>query len=756
MLNRLKIEEGWFTLLLVWALVMTAALAILNAELISGLELMPIIGSAGVFVGIILAKSRFPARSAHSIAVIYGLFFLIFIVGKELPLELSWRERIVDLIGRQSEWISKAISQGSSRDGLIFVIHTSVIFWLLGYTASWYTFRRPRLWLVVLPSGFVLLSIVYYYYGPKPLAGFLVIYTLLSLMYIARTHLGAQEKKWRAEAVRFDSGLRSNFFQASLLAALIVLGISWGLPSAPENSALSNAFSQSNISERWRGFQDSWTRLFSSLRVYGAGTNDAFRNSLSLGGPRSVSNTLIMDIYLEEPLPYVYWKAVSYDDYEDGTWTISSSDSYDLLPDEGGIPIESTRMRKEVVQTIVNYVPNAATIYAAPDLINSERHIVVNHSLDDAGKIVVHSARSRLMLRQGERYRVVSDYSIADATSLRQASQEYPDWIRAKYLQVSESITPETIALAEKLSIEADNPFDKAISIRNYLRSNIAYNDQIQAPPEGVEPIHYVLFQRQEAYCNYYASAMVIMLRSQGVAARFVAGYTQGDWDDETGSYRVRAKNAHAWVEVYFPEFGWVQFEPTASIPLGNRPESAGNPGDAFATQLNLEEEQALIDDLTRNNEELAGTEQQADEQSGFNQNLSTRRILQIGAAVALLSVAAVVLFIARELNWRIESDVDKSYSRLGSWSHFLGLVPRPALTPNERAVLLTKTVPEGKRPIYNLTEQYVRQRFSRNRAVDRGFDSSREWRKLRPMLFSRTVRYQLSHIVKRLRPGSK
>jgi transglutaminase-like putative cysteine protease len=755
MLNRLKIEEGWLTFLLAWALVMTTALAILNAELIAGLELMPIIATSGVVIGLILAKSHFPARSAHSMAIVYGLFFLIYLIGRDLPVELTWRERVFDLLNRQSEWIGKAVSQGSSRDGLIFVMHTSAIFWLLGYTASWYTFRRPRLWLVILPSGLVLLSIVYYYYGPKPLAGFLVIYTLLALIYIARTHLGAQEKKWRAETVRFETGLRFNFLQASLFAALIVLGISWGLPSAKANSALNNAFSQSAMSETWRDFQDSWTRLFSSLRTYGTGTNDAFRNSLSLGGPRSIASTLIMDIFPEERLPYVYWKAVSYDEYQDGTWTISDSDSFNHLPDEGEIPIESTRMRKEVVQTIVNYVPNAGTIYSAPDLLNSDRQIVVNHSLDDAGNIVVHSAMSRLMLRQGERYRVVSDYSIADATSLRQASQEYPEWIMDKYLQTPDTLTTETITLAKQLSDGADNSFDKAISIRNYLRRNITYNDQIEAPPEGVEPIHYILFQGQEAYCNYYASAMTMMLRSQGVPARFVAGYTQGEWDEETGSYRVRAKNAHAWVEVYFPDFGWIPFEPTASIPSGDRPESAGNPGDAFGVESTLEQEQALIDELAGNDEDpLARRDLLGEDQSGFSGRLSTRRLIQIAGAVALLGVAIAIILIARELNWRIETDVDRSYSRLGNWARFLGLVFRPALTPNERADLLARSVPEGKEPIYNLTDQYVRQRFSRRREMDAGFKPAREWQLLRPKLVRRVISYQLKHILKGIRKG--
>ncbi len=755
MLNRLRIEEGWLTLLLAWALVMTTALAILNAELIAGLELMPIIATSGVVVGIILAKSHFPARSAHSMAIAYGLFLLVYLIGRDLPVELTWRERVFDLINRQSEWLGKAVSQGSSRDGLIFVMHTSAIFWLLGYTASWYTFRRPRLWLVILPSGLVLMSIVYYYYGPKPMAGFLVVYTLLALVYIARTHLGAQEKKWRAETVRFETGLRFNFLQASLLAALLVLGISWGLPSGRANSALNNTFNQSAVSETWRDFQDSWTRLFSSLRTYGTGTNDAFRNSLTLGGPRSIASTLIMDIFPEERLPYVYWKAVSYDKYQDGTWTISKSDSYNHLPDEGEIPIESTRMRKEVVQTIVNYVPNAGTIYSAPDLLNSDRQIVVNHSLDDEGNIVIHSAMSRLLLRQGERYRVVSDYSIADATSLRQASQEYPDWIMDKYLQEPDTITTETVTLAKQLSDGADNPFDKAVSIRNYLRRNITYNDQIEAPPEGVEPIHYILFQGQEAYCNYYASAMTMMLRSQGVPARFVAGYTQGEWDEETGSYRVRAKNAHAWVEVYFPDFGWIPFEPTASIPSGDRPESAGNPGDAFGAESSLEQEQALIDELAGNDEDpLARQDQLGDDQSGFGGSLSTRRLIQFAVGAALLGVAIGIIFIARELNWRIEADVERSYSRLGNWGRYLGLIFRPSLTPNERADLLTRSVPEGKEPIYRLTDQYVQQRFSKRRDVDVGFNPSREWHILRPKLIHSVISYQLKQLFKGFRKG--
>jgi transglutaminase-like putative cysteine protease len=586
MLNRLRIEEGWFTLLLTWGMVIIAAAAIVNADLINGLEGLPLIATLAVLTGVLFAKSSFSGRTAHLMALIYGLFLVVVMVGRTLPEDMIWRERAFDLFNRQLIWLTKAVSQGSSRDGLIFVIHTSAVFWLLGYTAAWYTFRHPRIWRVILPSGLVLLSVIYYYYGPKPLVAYLALYTLIALIYIGRTHLVAREKVWRSESVRFDSNIRFAFLRASLLVALIALAIAWGIPSAQANDRVSNVLGEAGVSDTWRGFQDTWTRLFSSLRSYGTTTTDPFRTTLSLGGPRSVSDALVMDVYLEERLPYVYWQAVAYDTYQNGGWLITSDTSQVLhLPDEGPVGPTDYLLRENVDQLFVNYIPNSGTIYAAPEVMGSDRQIVLNRSLDDQGQAIVHSVQSRFVLRQGDRYEVTSNYSIADAGSLRQASQSYPAWINERYLQVPEEITPETRALAEELTQGLNNPFDKAIAVRNYLRENISYNDQIAAPPDGVEPVHYILFEGQEAYCNYYASSMIVMLRSVGVPSRFVVGYTQGEWDDESSSYRVRSSNAHAWTEVYFPKFGWIPFEATASIPSGDRPETFDNPGDAFGDE---------------------------------------------------------------------------------------------------------------------------------------------------------------------------
>ncbi len=192
----------------------------------------------------------------------------------------------------------------------------------------------------------------------------------------------------------------------------------------------------------------------------------------------------------------------------------------------------------------------------------------VDSSVNEAGNELVSAVRSRFVLTLGDQYQVTSRISEADVQSLQTASTEYPGWVTDIYLQVPDDITPETLALAEQLTAGFDNPYDKATAVQNYLREAITYNDQIDAPPPDVEPIHYTLFESQEAYCTYYASAMAMMLRAQGIPTRIINGYAQGDFDDETNSYRVRASNAHTWVEVYFPKYGWIQFEPTSSIPV--------------------------------------------------------------------------------------------------------------------------------------------------------------------------------------------
>jgi transglutaminase-like putative cysteine protease len=733
-----RLKEGWSTLFLLWAMLLVASSAIVQTNLIDGLHIVSLAATAGMFTGLALAKSAFKDRTAHFYALIYGFFVIAYLIGTILPGDQIWRDRVLEIISRQGAWLLKAVDGGTSRDGLIFVIQTTAVYWILGYTASWYTFRHPRLWRVILPTGLVLLSVVYYYNGPRPLVLYLAAYAILSLLYAVRTHYNEQESHWRSAAVRYEKGSWMTFIRAGLIASLLVILLSWSMPAMSASSTVTDALS--GTQGPWRKFQDNWTRLFASLRTYGAGTVDPYQDTLSLGGPRTVGSTLIMDITVPRQLRSVYWQAVAYDTYENGGWRIADDIQTSLhFPDDGPMRVPLNASRENVNQVVQNYIPNTSFIYAAPELIDSDKQMFIESTQDEQEYKLLTSARSRYALRQGETYEVTSRISTADAESLRQAGVNYPEWVTTRYLQVPDTVTEETRALAAELAAPFGNPFDKTIAIRDYLRNNITYDDQIPAPPDGVEPIHHILFDTQEGYCNYYASAMAIMLRTQGVPARIVSGYAQGEFDEEASSYRVRASNAHTWVEVYFPLYGWIQFEPTVSIPTIDRPESSSG-GDAFASPVNNTPPRPLDDEIdSRIPEE--GPEINLDGEGGPEGFAAADfPIWQAAVAVIILLIAAAVLFFAYESNKRVEGDIDRSYRRLGFWAGLLGIFYGASDTPYERAEKMTAAVPDGRSPIRNLTHEYVRKQFSGSYSSDNGFNPREEWRQLRPLLIKESI----------------
>lgn len=762
---RPKLEEGWSTLILLLAMILVSATAIAQADLIFGLHVIPLVGILAVLAGTLIAKSRFTPNNAHLFALIYGLFVVFVMVGTiDTFVGMPWRDRILHptdgIISRQLIWLQKLVSGGTSRDGLIFVFQTSLIYWGLGYTAAWYTFRRPHVWRVVIPTGLVLLSVVYYYAGPRPLEYYLALYLLLALLFVARTYLAEKEKGWLASSVRYEKSIWFSFIRAGFIVALLALAFTWRLPPLSASTTVGDALNGAR--GPWREFQDNWTRMFSALRTYGTNTTDPYQDTLVLGGPRTVGNTAVMDIIVPRELPYVYWQAKVYQTYEDGGWTSIDEPYTEHFPDQGPINHPFTTNREVVTQTVISYLPNSSLIYGAPDIIDVDRPINVYASRDSGGNQLVSQVRSKFVLQLGDQYEVTSRLSLADATSLRAASTQYPDWVLQTYLQVPDSVTPETIALAEELTAAHDNPFDKAIAVRDYLRENIVYNDQIQATPEGIDPVHYTLFVSQEAYCNYYASAMALMLRSQGVPTRVVGGYAQGSFDSETSSYRVQASNSHTWVEVYFPSYGWIQFEPTASVPAWDRPElveeggSGGDAFNAFSNQSLLNREALLGEDLENSQDppidpnEIANLLDQEEAAVIEPTFWDTFPVWQALGAILVLAVALTLSYVANEMNKRVEGDVDKSFSRLHSWANWLGLPTRSTHTPYEQAEIMVTAVPQGKEPIRNLTKQFVLKQFSSAKAFEEGFSPLTQWQQLRPLLIRQTLVNKLADLRER------
>jgi transglutaminase-like putative cysteine protease len=187
--------------------------------------------------------------------------------------------------------------------------------------------------------------------------------------------------------------------------------------------------------------------------------------------------------------------------------------------------------------------------------------------------------RSSVVLPKGSVYTVVSHRVPVTAETLR-AQGDVGAMLTAAgraafaaYLEVPPSTAPATTALADELADRATigsvrTTYDVAITYQQWFRENIQYDLDAPVPPDGVDAVDHFLFESRLGFCEQIASAFTIMLRTQGVPARLVTGYVSGTRDEVSGVWEVRASEAHAWVEVWFPETGWQAFDPTAAVPL--------------------------------------------------------------------------------------------------------------------------------------------------------------------------------------------
>lgn len=177
-----------------------------------------------------------------------------------------------------------------------------------------------------------------------------------------------------------------------------------------------------------------------------------------------------------------------------------------------------------------------------------------------------------------DRYRVISAYEgvsnihTPSAAELRAASGEYPQDIALRYLQLPANVDPRIPRLAREVTAKATNSYDRARALELHLQTRYGYTLQLgNEPPD--DPLAHFLFERKQGHCEYFASSMAVMLRELGIPSRIVNGFRTGEFNDVTGSYIIRARNAHSWVEVYFPGQGWVAFDPT---PAATRSTAAG------------------------------------------------------------------------------------------------------------------------------------------------------------------------------------
>ncbi|KPN31799.1 transglutaminase-like superfamily protein [Halolamina pelagica] len=250
-----------------------------------------------------------------------------------------------------------------------------------------------------------------------------------------------------------------------------------------------------------------------------------------------------------------YWRVGAYDRFTGGSW-VRTGDTRRYDGELASPPGVTTTVEQTITaETTLNSMPAMW------------KPVSVGGNVQQATQVTAEGGlRAAAPIAEGESYTVVSERPAYTTRALRNAGTDYPDAIRNRYLGLPDS-TPDRVgeraaAVADRAN--ASTPYATAVAIEEYLESDKEYSLNVERPRGNVADAF--LFEMNAGYCTYYATTMAVMLRTQGIPARMATGYTTGERVTED-EWVVRGLNAHAWVEVYFPEVGWVAFDPTPSSP---------------------------------------------------------------------------------------------------------------------------------------------------------------------------------------------
>jgi transglutaminase-like putative cysteine protease len=738
----LKIHEGWSTLGLLALMLLIVAWSINSAEWTEGLAILQWVVLVSLAIGLVLAKSRLPVFVAHFLSLISGTVWVTFLVCTLLPFNLSWTEKLLNLADRLTTWFQMALGEESSLDSLIFVLALAALFWLLSYLCAWSIFRSHRIWGVIIPSGVTMLANLYY--GPPRLVIYLIGYLLCALLLIVRSNVSAQEKEWQEARVGYQPDIGFDFLRYGAILSVIIVLFAWLVPTAAASPQFSLILD--HFEGPWQEMQDHWRRLFASLNYQGQASVNSFGKTMTLSGPVSLSNTPIMDVRADRGY---YWRAVVYDKYTSSGWVNTDDETLSLDANSPSPPLPQFELRREVTQTIRPLRPGTNLLFGAsqPIRVSLPARIELSYvpSSVTAGQDLSSPAanisilHSRSRLKRNQVYTFVSSVTRADVESLRSAGTEYPTWVTARYLQLPPTLPNRVRALAEDLTKDYDNPYDKATALEGYLRT-IPYNELINAPPPGQDGVDYFLFDKRQGYCDYYASALAVMARAVGIPARLASGYTRGEYHSVSNTYRVIESNAHTWVEVYFPRYGWVEFEPTASQPLIARPEPESS------------EDLAIENDFEASGQSQEREEEDIDAEIGPE----TVGIPLAGTgpwSMALWGGGLVLLVIGGvTVSWylwtrgsRNLSPVERIHEKMARYAQLMGIGWAAHKTPYEYAAALVEALPQGRTQIVQITDFYVKERFSSGGTEGGEIEEAKEaWRALRPTLWQQIIRQRL------------
>jgi len=618
------------------------------------------------------------------------------------------------------EWGGTVLAGHYAYDPVALMLASGFTVWCVGAWAALSVFRRGQVAAALGPAAIVLAAILYG--AQRYPSGLLVLLSTGLLLAVLNAH-HAREQFWHTARIDYSEDIRLDL-------AVVVVPLTVGIVFA--TAVISSVSWQDLVTAAY-----SWLPRQSVVVVLsptsGAGIGEAvpasaFENFRLAGLPRrhligsgpELSRQIVMNVYVSHAAqidePRFYWRSLTYDRYTGDGWV------------SGPVAASAYRAHNALNKTIPPFhfeMEQDISLASAGDGMLYASGIVQSVGSDVQ---LAYRADADLFggLTDSRAYSVLSFHPWASEAALRAAGADYPEWIRDRYLALPGDVPERVLSLAKNLTAVEATPYDRARAIERYLRT-LPYTLQLPPPPLNRDVVDYFLFDLQRGYCDYYASALVVLARAAGLPARLVVGYASGTFDADRARYVVTAADAHSWAEVYFPGIGWIEFEPTAGRPelerSPNAPLPAHNEPAARAGLTTLSLEAIAAGTLA-----IAG--------GGL-------------LLVAVVGVAAVGLSDWRLRNMPPAVAVDVIYRRMLTHAVGVGSRPRPSDTAHEIVwglvcELARLARPSGSFERSDIAEQfcYLADVYERALYSNSGIDESTRsdviatWQRVRPILW--------------------
>jgi len=556
---------------LFWLALFFAAVRVQTTNWTVNLGLIQVEVFLSVTIGLALGASRFHPRWSTLMGFIYTITILPWTLAGLLRAE-TWLDRVLIMGSRLQSAIVSIVQNQPVRDPFFFLGLMCLIFWLAGIIGGYQLARYGRPWVGLSLAGIMVLIVDYsfeMYAAPDTGSAFSFLYFLVALILIGRVFYVNAHSEWKRRGEMVESEVGFDISRGAALVALLLVLMGWYSP-AVVNSFIPGTREQRELSQRFSRFRERISNAVFSLNSPAPVYVESLGETLALGQGSELSDDEVLRIKTERGRlagGRFYWAGRIYDSYLDGQWVAT-----DVSPQGFGAGYALAEYnwegRTEIGVDITNRISLLRTLYfpGAPVSINRMVTAMVGPDGTDGPDITALILDPPL--GAGESYSLRVSVPVPTQIQLQaSADLPYPDWVKERFLQLPPDFSPRIQRLAMQITADANTPFEKADAITRWLRTSINYQTVIPPIPENADPMEWFLFDYRAGFCNYYATAEVLMLRAVGVPARMVVGYAEGTYLRDEEVFSVIGKDYHAWPEVYFPGVGWVPFEPTASQP---------------------------------------------------------------------------------------------------------------------------------------------------------------------------------------------